>query len=978
MDRNVKHRLSKLFSILAIISLHACSGGGDEPIIIGTGMQLEGTATSNKQFASNSIQARARSGELSTASINSQGRFSFDITAGSGPWLLRVDLGNNNYLYGVAPNTSAELLVQNVHSYSDAVVRNWYQTQNLDIDAEFDSPSSNESTPSSTATNAISDRLLSLVADVTDVYNVSNVDLNTFPFIADGTGVDKFILQNPVIHNDGTITINVFDPLNNTASVAVKELNLSTDLTVPDTSIPSAPTELRALPSASDEITLVWQVADDNIGIARYAIFRNGQPLGTSPYPVFVDGGLTGGIQYNYSVVAIDASGNESAAAMANASPLQDVDTTAPPTPSRVTIDTRRNSLDLDWSISNVNDVATFAISRGTSPSDVMTFVNVNSNFYFDDAVNPGVEYCYRISAVDASGNASQPTGVSCATAPGANASSEATVAPENNSNVTTPPAETIVIERALTAPEIDVSDTPCTTEFPGSFINTDTTLSEGCYLATDDISISEPANLTLEPGVIIKFYAGRELTISKGASLTARGTQNNPIVLTGLEATPGHWNGVWFKSTSAKNELDHVQIEYAGDAARGVGGVHFSAGAGDARLSMSNSTVRFNAGPGMSIRKNIAFSTFDGNRYTGNAFPVHTLAAHVALLDKRSVYTGNALDAITVPRINMYADMTWPALDAPYHTGGMEIYDGVFTAEAGAKLLFTDGAEISVSPDGSIIMPGTSENPITLSGVDGQSGSWSGIRLFSSESNNQMRYVTLEHAGQNSDYNAALTLGGGVRGSARMALDNVTIRDSMGWGINARVGTVFTEFNNVTITGNDGVAIVTAYGAQIFNNAGSFTGNTTDAIAIRESSFSNSIITLSNTDIPYHVDSITANNSLILEAGVSFLMKANAKLFVSAGYWEGIDIRNSNSLLNRMTHTLVADGASNTNANFAGSNISLFGSFVIPSQLSIESSRIENSAGYGITTVGGEYSVLNMDANTSFIGNALGDTNLN
>jgi len=323
------------------------SGDGDNGgIIIGTGKLLEGTATSNRLFASNMVELRSISGERSTGSFSDQGRFMFDALEGEGPFLLRSDLGNGNFLYGFTADASGDELVQNIHSYSDAVIRSWYNTQGMDIDAVFASAGT-APVPSSVQANAIYDSLIAVVTDVLDNYGFTGANLNTAEFVANGTGIDGFILQNPIIQSDGSITLSIFDPANNTASVAVDNFNLSTDLTTADTVAPSAPTDLRALPSASDEITLVWEVASDDFGIARYSVRRNGQEIGTSPYPVFVDGGLAANSVNTYSVVAIDSAGNASAASLsADASPLGAVDTMAPPTPSSVLIDTRRGSLD--------------------------------------------------------------------------------------------------------------------------------------------------------------------------------------------------------------------------------------------------------------------------------------------------------------------------------------------------------------------------------------------------------------------------------------------------------------------------------------------------------------------------------------------------------------------------------------------------------------------------------------------------------
>ncbi len=981
-NNNLKH----LISALTLVTLSACSGTSDSPdeddvIIMGTGIFLEGTATSNKLFASNSVEVRASSGERSTGTIGTMGRYSIDMTAGTGPWLIRTDLGNNDYLYSIAADTSVDTQVQNIHSYSDAVVRSWYTSRNLNIDTVFQSAGANNSMPTLTQIDAIYNILTSVVTDVIDNYGISGINLNTIPFVANGGDVDDFILQNPVIRNEDSISIVVFDPLNNTTSVAVDNFELTNDLTTADTASPSAARALRALPSASDEITLVWDVATDNVGISRYVISRNGQEVATSPYPVFVDGGLTPGMTNSYSVVAIDAAGNRSApTAMVSAAPLANLDTIAPPAPASVLIDTRRGSLDLEWSLTDVSDVASFVISRGIGPSALSEHANVTSTFFFDEAVNAGIQYCYTISAVDASGNASAEVGPVCAIVPGETVSGD-------TSTIVAMPTPTPT--DGLSAPQVDVSAIPCTTDFPTTRVTTDTTIPAGCYLAASDILVIEPANLTLEPGVVIKFFTNRRLTIGSGGSITAQGTASDPIVLTGLEATPGHWNGLWINSSSARNSLDHVQIEYAGNAANDWGGLHFTSLGTDRRLAMSNSTLRFNEGPGMSIDQQMPLSSFDGNRYTGNAVPVSTIANQAFVLDKRSLYTGNTLDAVIVDGDIIRTDLMFPALAVPYHiVSDLSIFDGNFNVEPGTNIKFAEGTELFMTSNGNEIV-GTADAPITLSGIIETAGSWQGISLNSVD-DAVLRHVVIEHAG-GEDQNATIEM----RNSKRMVFDNVTISNGQGVAISSQSDASISEFTNVTITGNDGIAAVNLFVAQSFNNPGNFLGNASDTVVINSALVFDEDAVLSNSQIRYEVDSINLSGSMLtLGAGVSLFMREDADILVNAGssivangtaaqpiaivglestpgFWNGIDYSVTAGEMNLFSHTRIADGGGQFDATAA--NLTL--ACAVGSQMTIDNSQIENSAGFGIF-ISANNCTVDIDAGTTFMGNALGATN--
>ena len=83
-----------------------------------------------------------------------------------------------------------------------------------------------------------------------------------------------------------------------------------------DTTPPSAPSNLVATASAGS-VGLTWNASTDDVGVARYAITRNGTALGTSTTTSYTDSSVVSGTSYTYTVTAQDAAGNVSAASNA-------------------------------------------------------------------------------------------------------------------------------------------------------------------------------------------------------------------------------------------------------------------------------------------------------------------------------------------------------------------------------------------------------------------------------------------------------------------------------------------------------------------------------------------------------------------------------------------------------------------------------------------------------------------------------------
>ncbi|WP_186762867.1 PQQ-dependent sugar dehydrogenase [Lentzea tibetensis] len=105
--------------------------------------------------------------------------------------------------------------------------------------------------------------------------------------------------------------VNARDAAGN-VSQASNTVNITTPPAVVDNEPPSVPTNVRAVPTANG-VALTWTASTDNVGVASYAVFREGAQAGTSATPNATISGLAANTAYAFTVKAIDTSGKSSA-----------------------------------------------------------------------------------------------------------------------------------------------------------------------------------------------------------------------------------------------------------------------------------------------------------------------------------------------------------------------------------------------------------------------------------------------------------------------------------------------------------------------------------------------------------------------------------------------------------------------------------------------------------------------------------------
>lgn len=139
-----------------------------------------------------------------------------------------------------------------------------------------------------------------------------------------------------------------------------------------DTQAPTTPTGFVATVISAGRVDLSWTASSDNVGVAGYQIWRDGEPLNTTSGTTYSDSTLPS-TTYTYTVSAYDAAGNSSGLAV-----NQQVTTPANAAPSwtnpgaqSLTVG-NSYSLNLATFVSDADsDAITFSTASGTLPSGI-------------------------------------------------------------------------------------------------------------------------------------------------------------------------------------------------------------------------------------------------------------------------------------------------------------------------------------------------------------------------------------------------------------------------------------------------------------------------------------------------------------------------------------------------------------------------------------------------------------------------------
>lgn len=943
--------------------LTACGGGAGDESVAGSG---EGgiIGTAKVVVKASEVKAKAKGGNSFKANIGTDSKYKLSGLA-EDSYLLRVKSGST-YIYSVAHVSEGQTVTSNSHALTDLIIRNWFKQKELDIDTEFDGSQAISKMPSVAEVNAIETAIEGIASQLlieSGITNDVNLIGNTFEN-KEGDKFSNFLNNNKVVINNNQITL-VFTG-ENIQTISIDGASIKTDFTK-DNQNPSIPGQVRALPSGTNEIVVVWEPSSDNRGVAGYNVFRNGELVDTTPYPVYTDTGLSTATNYDYSVEAIDGVGNKSGQSNTTVPKmtLSNPDTVAEGFATDLTSAVNDNDVTLNWNLSGVNDIARFIVKRGLSGMAKSEVAYTTANAFTDFNLADG-NYCYTVLTQDAAGNKSAESAESCV---------------QLNSGGTNPSSNSISCSSY--------------SDFPSYSVSTDTTITSGCYRVESTISVNNTAKLIINPGVKLEFDAGKQLTINKGGSMSAVGTTLAPIIFTGREKTPGYWSGIeFYSSNSINNKLDYVTIEY-GERNLEITSYNHA----PVRFSVKNTIIRQAEDVGIYISDSSAkIDVFENNTLTENNRPITLPAEAVGLLGSTSSFTGNADDTIHVWDQDIVTAQTWKKHNVPYYFRSSSIYNvkAALNIEAGSKFVFGSGAGIEIVSSGSLKAIGTLTNRIIFTGLEESPAYWDGIEFYSSNSiHNQLDYVTIEYGNRNintTSFNHA---------PVRFSLKNSVIRQAEDVGVYINDSSVKLDaFENNTLTENSRPITLPAEIVGSLSSTSSFTGNADDTIHVLDQDV-DTAQTWKKHDVPYYFRSnsgYSVDAGLTIEAGTKLIFSTGAGLNITAtgylnakgtasnkiiftgeeptqGYWNGIEFYASNTVNNVLDYVTVEYGGNG--ATGSDSAISSVCFPHIPNRLTISNSTIKDSLGWGVYKYGDEaYGCIFSLSNNTYSNNAKGNVN--
>jgi hypothetical protein len=272
---------------------------------------LSGTAAVGKPIANVQLTIKGKNGKQKTVVTDATGKYSVDISDITTPALIKVPSGVDT-LFSIVTSEG----ITNIHPFTNLILSNWFKANGTDVDTVFDSVTLS-SMPTTEAIKTVESTLKNVLSELMGEAGLDSAsfDLFTTPFEANGKDFDWFLdhLKVRVDKNENTMQIIAVAP-DTGVEGTIMSMDLDADLATVDTIDPEVPRNLSVIPVDINKMMLVWDVAEDNVAVKGYNVYRDGVLIDVSPYPTYSDSRVTENTQYCYKIETLDGSGNVSLA----------------------------------------------------------------------------------------------------------------------------------------------------------------------------------------------------------------------------------------------------------------------------------------------------------------------------------------------------------------------------------------------------------------------------------------------------------------------------------------------------------------------------------------------------------------------------------------------------------------------------------------------------------------------------------------
>jgi len=173
-----------------------------------------------------------------------------------------------------------------------------------------------------------------------------------------------------------------------------------------DNTAPSAPTNLAATTPTPNQVSLTWSASTDDIGVAGYQVWRNGQQLATTSATSFNDLNATANTTYTYTARAYDAAGNVSPDSNAVQVVTPAPDTTAPAISAISVTGITQSTATISWTTDEASDsTVEYGPTTAYGTSSPTNGGLVTSHSVALSGLSAASDYHFRVKSKDVAGN---------------------------------------------------------------------------------------------------------------------------------------------------------------------------------------------------------------------------------------------------------------------------------------------------------------------------------------------------------------------------------------------------------------------------------------------------------------------------------------------------------------------------------------------------------------------------------------------